>query len=87
MMSDSPDPEIVANWLDLGRQFGDTITDRFTEETAITPYVHVFIYHIGYFMKQLGSVECFANYDIEPRHCQNKLLKNQRTSGIGGRGA
>ncbi len=85
-MSDKPDPEIVKNWTDTARQFADAITDRFPEENAITPYIHVFVYHVGYFLQKLGNIECFANYDIESWHRKNKMVKNLATPGFGGRG-
>lgn len=85
-MSDSPSKEVVENWTDLARIFGDAITSVYPPEASITPYIHVFIYHVGYYLKELGNIECFANYDTESWHKINKQVKAFGTPGYGGRG-
>lgn len=84
MMSLEPDPEVVDNWQRLAVEFAKAFVARY-QGAAVTPYMHVFVYHVGHFMKKLGSIESFANYDIESWHKINKRVKNCATSFLGGR--
>ena len=75
---------IVDNWTMLARKFADLFTDVYTPE-GVTPYMHVFVYHLQYFLKTAGPIELWANYDIEGWHKINKSTTKHMTSGFGGR--
>ena len=83
MMSLEPDPEVVDNWQKLAVEFAKSFVARY-QGAAVTPYMHVFVYHVGHFMKKLGSIESFANYDIESWHKINKRVRSCATSFLGG---
>ena len=74
---------IVDNWCNLARKFGDAFLDVYTSE-SVTPYMHVFIYHVEHFLKVIGPIEVWANYDIEGWHRINKSAIKHMTSGFGG---
>lgn len=74
---------VVNNWCDLARKFGDVFLNVYTSE-SVTPYMHVFIYHVEHFLKTVGPIEVWANYDIEGWHRINKSTIKYMTSGFGG---
>lgn len=84
MMSEHPPNDIVDKWQHCARRFGALYAARYLPEKT-TPYMHVFVYHVGYFLKKLGNIECFANYDIESWHKINKRVKSFATVAFGGR--
>jgi hypothetical protein len=84
MMSETPPEDIVNNWTPLAKAFGELYVRRFLTE-KVTPYMHVFIYHIGDFLNRLGNIECFANYDIESWHSINKRVRALAACAFGGR--
>jgi hypothetical protein len=43
-------------------------------QDEVTPYLHVFIYHIGYYLEQYGGIEKFGNYALEGKHSCNKVI-------------
>jgi hypothetical protein len=61
------------------REFGQAFVDSYCEE-EVTPYIHIFVYHIGLFLHKFGSVEKFANYAIEGMHRVNKTNERFGTS-------
>lgn len=67
-------------WLTKARQFGKTFVHRYQAED-VTPYLHVFIYHVGYYLSKYGCLEMFANYGIEGRHRYNKRIITTGTNG------
>lgn len=84
MMSETPPKDIVDKWEHCARRFGTLYGERYLPEKT-TPYMHVFVYHVGFFLRKLGNIECFANYDIESWHKINKRVKNLGTVPFGGR--
>ncbi|KAL6078437.1 hypothetical protein QOT17_001609 [Balamuthia mandrillaris] len=73
-LASQPKVTITENeWLELAQEFGTKFTQAFGNE-EVTPYIHVFIYHLGFFLEKYGSVERFANYATESRHFQNKHI-------------
>ncbi|KAL6070879.1 unconventional myosin-VIIb-like [Balamuthia mandrillaris] len=77
-------PQVIITeeeWLKMAREFGFMFSKRYGEE-EVTPYIHVFVYHVGFYLHKYGSVEKFANYADESRHSRNKKAP---TSGYGGR--
>jgi hypothetical protein len=83
MMSLEPDKVVTDNWNELAKEFSKAFTARYMSE-SITPYMHVFIYHVGYYLQNVGSIEAFANYDIEAWHKKNKRVKSGATNFLGG---
>lgn len=49
----------------------------------VTPYLHVFVYHVGFFMERYGCLERFANYATETQHSLDKRMRLQASSGFG----
>ena len=76
--------QVIDNWTALARKFADLFLNVYTAE-SVTPYMHVFIYHIEHFLKNVGPIELWANYDIEGWHKINKSTMKHMTSGYGGR--
>jgi hypothetical protein len=70
-----------AQWLRLARSFGDKFTRRYSEE-EVTPYIHTFISHLGFFLERYSGIERFANYGTEGRHSCNKCVVKGATSGF-----
>lgn len=86
MMSETPPKDIIDKWEHCARRFGALYAARYLPEKT-TPYMHVFVYHVGFFLRKLGNIECFANYDIESWHRINKRVKSFATVAFGGRTA
>lgn len=68
-------------WLSHAKQLAKLFIERYQAED-VTPYLHVFVYHIGYYLQRYGSLEAFANYAIEGRHHFNKVMISNGTSGF-----
>jgi len=51
----------------------------------VTPYMHVFVYHTGYFLERYRSVELYANYSLEGGHQVVRWQFTCGTAGFGGR--
>lgn len=49
----------------------------------VTPYIHVFVYHVGFFLEKFGCLERFANYATETWHSRDKKVMKGATSGFG----
>jgi hypothetical protein len=71
------------DWRERAREFGRKFVSRYGSE-EVTPYIHLFIYHLGYYMENYGSIERFANYASEGKHQINKKVIRQATNGWGG---
>lgn len=69
------------DWLAKARIFGKNFVTIYSAED-VTPYCHVFIYHLGFYLEKYGSVEKFANYAIECRVRFNKRLITTATNGF-----
>jgi len=68
-------------WRLRARNWGSDLIGNYNA-AAITPYIHLFIYHIGAYLEEYGSVEKFANYAIESKH---KTIKGRLYGGTRGR--
>jgi hypothetical protein len=68
-------------WIAEAIPFGQVFVDRYCAE-EITTYIHIFIYHIGFFLAKFNSVEKFANYAIEGMHSVNKTNQRHQTSNF-----
>ena len=47
---------------------------EFTYETDFTPYMHVFIFHTGYFLTKYGSLKPFSMESVELMNRKNKMV-------------
>ncbi len=72
-----------AEWLKQAKSFGEKYVSRYGSE-EVTPYMHVFIYHLGFYMERYGGIERFANYASESKHQENKKAIRRGTSGFEG---
>jgi hypothetical protein len=79
---DTPE-ETVQSWDSLGRQFMEAFVSRYSPE-KFTPYMHVFVSHIGFFLKEYKEIESFANYDIETKNADNKGFVQRASNRFGG---
>lgn len=76
------EPSITEDeWISKARVFAQNFTVIYSGED-VTPYLHIFVYHLGYFLSVLGCVEKFANYATEGRHRYNKRLIITSTNGF-----
>lgn len=64
----------------LGEAFG--VVGRFStySKKEVTPYLHILIYHIGYYRERYGGLEKYGNFAIEGRHQWNKSAIRTGTS-------
>lgn len=51
----------------------------------VTPYIHVFVQHLGFYLERYGSLEKFANYSTETQHYVNKLRKSRGYGEVKGK--
>lgn len=50
----------------------------------VTTYIHIFIYHYGYFLEKYSGVEKFSNYVLESKHSLMLLLWTGTWMGLVG---
>lgn len=82
MLASDPDRKITeAEWLNKAKQFGGTFLELYEPE-EITPYIHVLIYHVGFYLEHYGNLEVFANMAIEGRVKYTKQLIATATNGF-----
>lgn len=67
-------------WLCEARTFGNEFLNVY-DANAVTPYLHVLIYHVGYYRERYGSLERLSNLGIEGQHARNKKTVRRRTNG------
>lgn len=70
-------------WRKRARAFGKLFTSTYQGRNT-TPYMHIFIYHLGFFLEQYQGVEKFANYALECKHRVNKIRMRGGTNGFSG---
>jgi hypothetical protein len=80
---DVPQTTIEA-WDHLGRSFMTAFISRYAPE-HFTPYMHVFVAHIGHYLGEHGEIESLANYDIETKNGENKDFVHRGSNRFGGR--
>jgi len=66
-------------WRKEGRAWARILTHVYGEE-EITPYIHVFVYHVGFYLEKYGGVEKFGNYSLESKHSCNKAVLREMTN-------
>lgn len=64
-------------------EFGRAFLTRYPSE-KLTPYMHVFIAHVGDMLKEHRDIESFSNMDIEGKHARNKAWIGKGSAGFGG---
>ncbi len=80
-------PEMVPEGLDVEqvwRESARVFAQNFCliyEDEDVTPYLHQFVYHVGFFLKTCGSLEPLANFALEGKHRQNKRTVHSASSG------
>lgn len=67
-------------WRVRAKRLGRSFVSLYGKE-SVTPYLHVFIYHFGFYLDRYGNLEKFGNYAIEGMHHYNKQMVR---TGIGG---
>jgi len=65
-------------WTRRARSWASTLVTIY-DKMEVTPYLHVFVYHLGFFLVECDSVERFANYSIENKH---QSAKDRRKGGL-----
>ena len=68
-------------WTNMAKMFGNKFITCYSKED-VTPYLHVHIYHVGYFLEKYKNLELFANYIIKGHHKYNKGVICTTTSGF-----
>ncbi len=59
-------------WLDDMCKWGQSFVRLFCKED-VTPYIHVFVYHVGWYLKRYHRIEKFTTYSLKAKHTENKL--------------
>lgn len=89
VLSGQEDHEVqisAAEWRAEARSFGALYAQRHGAE-EVTPYIHVLVYHVGYWLEHYGGIEKFANYATEGMVAVNKRNLRRGSSMFGGRNA
>lgn len=68
-------PFSLERWNADARAFGTAFVSRWAKE-KVTTCIHILIYHVGFFIDQLGSIESYGNYVIEGLHQRLKRGNN-----------
>ncbi len=68
-------------WKAQGRSLGQAFVAAYTQED-VTTYLHIFVYHYGYFLATYDGIEKFANFDLEGKHSVIKRILAHSTSGF-----
>lgn len=68
-------------WLDMARPFGKAFVKLYHKEDVF-PYLHVMVYHVGYFLSEYNSMEVFSNYGIEGNVSVLKQVTKRSTPGF-----
>lgn len=76
----------LSQWLQEARPFGELYSRCFRKE-EVTPYIHIFVYHVGFYLEHWGSIQKFANYSLEGTVSVDKRILQQGTSHFGGQNA
>ena len=61
----------------------EAFVSRYSPE-KFTPYMHVFVSHVGFFLREYKEIESFANYDIETKNADNKGFVQRASNRFGG---
>ena len=67
-------------WKRKALEFAKAFVQEY-ERQEVTTYLHIFVYHVGFYVEKYGSLERFANYGIEGLHAKNKKVVKMATFG------
>ena len=76
-----PESDLEQVWRSSARIFAENFCELYQSED-VTPYLHQFVYHVGFYLKTCGSLELLANFAIEGKHRQNKKTIRAASSGL-----
>ena len=65
----------------MAKKFANAVVNA-AGEGAITTYIHIFVYHVGFFLEKYGTIEKFANYGVEGTIRRIKKIKERNTNGF-----
>lgn len=68
-------------WRTQAQHFGQLFTNCY-EAHNTTTYIHIFVYHLSYYLEKYHRVKKFANYALKCKHCTNKIQMCSGTSGF-----
>ncbi len=68
-------------WLTKARRFGEAFLQVYCAE-QVTPYIHVLVYHVGFFLEHYHGIEKFANYALEGMIAVTKRNLSSATAGF-----
>jgi H+/gluconate symporter-like permease len=68
-------------WLTHAQEFGQAFIDVYQAED-VTTYIHIFMFHFGFFLDKYNSLEKFANYALEGKHSVIKWILAYSSSGF-----
>lgn len=66
-------------WLHEARKWGQLFVRLYCKED-VTPYIHIFVYHIGWYLERYHGIEKFATFALEAKHAENKARYNRSTN-------
>jgi len=66
-------------WLHEAQQWGQLFISLYGKED-VTPYMHVFVYHVGWYLEWYHGIEKFATFALEAKHAKNKAQYNCSTN-------
>jgi len=55
------------DWRTQAREFGEKFVGVYSS-SDVTTYIHVFVYHLGYFLEKHNGVEKLGKFGIESMH-------------------
>jgi hypothetical protein len=68
-------------WRAQAIEFGKAFVKAYSKED-VTTYLHIFVYHYGFFLERYNGLEKFANYALEGKHRVLKQILARGTSGF-----
>lgn len=72
---------VEKSWITKSRSYAKKFTSIYAKED-VTPYLHVLVYHAGFYIAKYGSLEMLANFSTEGKHQENKRTVASASSGF-----
>jgi hypothetical protein len=66
-------------WKDQAIKFGVAFVTAYSKED-VTTYIHIFVYHFGFFLSTYGGLEKYSNFALESKHAELKRILAHSTS-------
>lgn len=73
--------DVENEWIAKSRAYAKKFTSVYAKED-VTPYLHVLVYHAGFYIAKYGSLEVLANFSTEGKHQENKRTVAGASSGF-----